>query len=454
MVMRLHDGGRHRRDTVDEDGRGEQRQQQARNRQTLTAVAAEQRHDRLCQHEHADCAGHSDQTHQPQGRILHHLDALFILERQMARDGGDNRCRDAGDERQREIEDRLTEAVDALGNLRGILRNGHSHLRAFLRDGEQPSHDAACADGGLLGSGDEAVHDRDAVKEVDDLQARRADRDRHSDCQKLLCGRFIGQRSPAEGGDFALVAAVLEEQVQRRRSRADADARDGRARGKGIVARRANDKPRKPQPEDQLAEGFDDLTDRRGRHVALPLEQAAARGGKADQNDRGTEGKNRVGRVGDAHDRARQQIRQEHHRARAEHADGQVGDQRGIIDALHLASVAERPRFGDHAAHCHGQTRRRNDEQHRVDVVSGGKIGKAVFPDEVLQRDLVEHSDDLDDDRREGQYRRTGQKVLLFDVTVFQNYPSFLSTNSFGMTYSASSFTTASRSMVRYLPAA
>ena len=258
---------------------------------------------------------------------------------------------------------------------------------------------------------------------------------------------------PAEPMVIAAVAAVFEKQIDCRGSRADADARNGRARGEGVITGGADDKPRKAKAENELADGLNDLTDCCGRHVALSLEQPAAGGDNTDAQHRRPEGEDRVGCTGNAHNRACEQIRQEHHCTRAQQADGKISNECGVVDALHLTPVAQRPRLGDHAAHGYGQTGGRDDKQHGVDIVGGGEIGVAIFADQLLQRNFIEHSDDLDDDRREGQNRRTGQIVLLFSVLILQSQPSFFPPNIRGMTYSASSRTTASRSMVVNFPA-
>ena len=61
--------------------------------------------------------------------------------------------------------------------------------------------------------------------------------------------------------------------------------------------------------------------------------------------------------------------------------------------------------LGDHTAHSHRQTGGGDHQQNRVNIIGGGEITVAGFPDDHLQGDFKEHTDYLDNGCRQGQYR-------------------------------------------------
>lgn len=166
VVVRLHDGVRHEHDAVEHHGDAEDGHELRGEREVRAGVAAKQGDDGLCQHDEADGAGHGDEAHESQRRILHGAHAAAVLQRQAVRNGRDDGDGDAGNEGAGEVEDSLAVVINTLDDVRALLRVAR----------------------GI----DEAVHDRRRIEQVDDLQTGCAERDGHGNGQqaleRLACG--------------------------------------------------------------------------------------------------------------------------------------------------------------------------------------------------------------------------------------------------------------------------
>ena len=314
---------------------------------------------------------------------------------QRSRHGRDDRDRDGRNERARQIEDRLAEIIDALGRIRRI---GRPRKRAG-----------------------EPAHIDHRVEQIDDLQARRAERDGDGDDEQLLHGLAGGLGlSPALPQDLVGLAE-LNAQIHDRHDAARRHAEDAARSRIDETAGLLEHQIRAAEAKDHADHGLIDLTDGGRGHVALALEEAPVGRDDADEQHARRQRRDGRPRIFIRRDHDGQRLAEYEHHKRPDDADGQEDLHGDGVDLADLRVILQRLRLRDHPADGDGQARRGDHEQHGVDVIGRGEIAVVCLADEAVERDFEEHADDLDDHRRQRQHRRTGQEILLLRCLFFQH---------------------------------
>ena len=410
--MCLHEGVEQQDEGVEDDGHAEDHEHFGRHGQLLRRVGrAQQPDDRLRHGKQARRARHGDQRHGADGGFLRRAYIVKLPARQGGGDGRDAGNGDRRDERARKGEDRLLIVVDALE----VFRHLHAPAEAKLQ----------------------TAHIDHGVEKVDDLKARRAERDGHGDGEQLLHGGAAALRRSGGVRQRGACAAVFDVQIDHRDQAAERHAEDRAARGKRDIAvirdglarleddpvfmdealaGQLHDEPRKPEAHDQTGDGFKDLADGGGGHAALALEEAPVGRDQADQQH--ARRQRRDGRPGifAVRDHHRELAAEHQHHKASGDAEGDKDIDGRLEDALDLRLVSERLRLGDHAAHGNGQTRGGDHEQDVVNVIGGVEIAEAGRADDIVERGLEQKAHELDQNGRHGENCRALQKCLLLNL--------------------------------------
>ena len=306
---------------------------------------------------------------------------------QRSRHGRDDRDRDGRNERARQIEDRLAEIIDALGRIRRI---GRPRKRAG-----------------------EPAHIDHRVKQIDDLQARRAERDGDGDDEQLLHGLAGGLGlSPALPQDLVGLAE-LDAQIHDRHDAARRHAEDAARSRIDETAGLLEHQIRAAEAEDHADHGLIDLTDGGRGHVALALEEAPVGRDDADEQHARRQRRDGRPRIFIRRDHDGQRLAEHEHHERSDHADGQEDLHGDGVDLADLRVILQRLRLRDHPADGDGQARRGDHQQDVVHVIGRVEIAEAPLLQNVLQGDLIDEAEQLDNDGRGGQDRHALQKALL-----------------------------------------
>ena len=163
----------------------------------------------------------------------------------------------------------------------------------------------------------------------------------------------------------------------------------------------------------QLTQGLDDLGDGGGRHVPVALSIAPEGGQTAHADDRRSQGADAGGSLVVVH-QGGQLCRAKGHDEEGQHAQGKKQGQGQPEHPAHLVLPSGGVGLADQLGHGHGQARGGDGEQHGVDVVGVSEVGAALLPDDVDQRDLVEHADEFDHHDTHGQDGGSAEEGVLF----------------------------------------
>ena len=232
------------------------------------------------------------------------------------RDDGDG---DGRDERAGEIEDRLAEIIDALGRIRRI---GRPRKRAG-----------------------EPAHIDHRVEQIDDLQARRAERDGDGNDEQLLHGLAGGLGlSPALPQDLVGLAE-LNAQIHDRHDAARRHAEDAAGRRVDETAGLFEHQVRAAEAEDHADHGLIDLADGRRGHVALPLEEAAVGRDDADEQHARRQRRDGRPRIFIRRDHDGQRLAEYEHHKRSDHTNGQEDLHGDGVDFADLRVILQRLRL-------------------------------------------------------------------------------------------------------------
>ena len=256
-----------------------------------------------------------------------------------------------------------------------------------------------------------SLHER-GVDQRDDGHHRRGDGDGNGQRQQAAHDRAARRAALAalQGGT---VAQIVSRHVDERENGADGHAADGACRGDVVRLTDLQKPQRERETEDELAQCLQDLRDGRGRHI-LPALRVAAEGGQAPHaHHRGRERADAVGRARVVEKGGKIVVAPPHQRKRDE-PQHQKNGQREVEGALRLPRAAARVGLAHKLGERDGETRGRDGQHCRVDVVGVGKVCASALAENVAQRNLKHRADDLDGHDAECQHRCAAKKRLLF----------------------------------------
>ena len=284
---------------------------------------------------------------------------------------------------------------------------------------------------GQIGGGTlQAVHTELGIDAVEQREDAGAEGDRHADAENVLHDlergvHLFGVAGDAGGahqagrigrGEAVIVAALVEDHVQKRHGRADGDAEDraGRAHGQRhrVAAVGAHDKHRDDEPGDDLEEDLQHLIHRGGEHVAVALTVAAVGRDHAHQQDRRGHRAHAGARIRVFQIDGGEPVGEEEQDRREEQPQGRKAHQRDAEGLFLLPDAAVGVGLRHKARERHGQARCGQGEEDVIDAVGAHEHGIALVPEDIPERDLVEEAEQLHDDHAHGENGGAVQVVL------------------------------------------
>ena len=440
----LENGVAHQHHAHEQGGQAQSGQQ--RTGQLGIQVGEDEDHDGLAQDKQPHRHGTGGQSGDPQGGAGDPPRPPAVPAGQRPGDGGNDGGRDGGHQGGGQIIDVQGAGVVAVQGAADVLQGGVELQGCGLQVGEggllipqglglgrvlvQQGHGdgAAIGQGGLPGGqgllqGGE-VHkvliqgpgvlvlqqgplelslDQGGVDDGDDAHHGGTDGDGDGDHQQVLedGGRLVG---PVVG-QLGLLAAgdqKVHQHIGQGHDGAHRHACDGAGGGVAGVRPVAHQPVGQPQAHGELAQGLDDLGDGGGGHVPVPLGIAPEGGQAAHADHRRSQGPDAGGGHAVVH-QAGQLFRAEEHHQEGQDPQDQEQGQGQPEGAAHLVPAAQSVSLAHQLGHRHGQARGGDGEQDGVDVIGVVEVGGALLPDDVQERDLVEHADELDHQNAYGQ---------------------------------------------------
>ena len=210
-----------------------------------------------------------------------------------------------------------------------------------------------------------------------------------------------------------MVGAEAEGGVQHAQGAAHRHAEDGASGGHRLIVGGFEQKIGQSQADDQFAQGLDDLGDCGGSHDGVALEVAPHGGQGAQEEDGGGQSPDGVPAAGVVH-QVCQLLGEEEHEAEADGAQGQEGEKGHPEGLLHLVVTAQSVGLRDHLGQGHRQTAGGDGDEQGVDVVGGVEVGEPRLPQNVAQGNLVQRSNELDNDNTGGQNGGAAKEGIMF----------------------------------------
>ena len=205
---------------------------------------------------------------------------------------------------------------------------------------------------------------------------------------------------------------MLEQHVKERRA-----FRDGAPRQRARRAQRHAAPPHPPiskrQSNEYAPDLLNQLADRRGHHVPLPLQEAPERAHHAHKEQTG--GNRHVARLGFLGALpGRQPAGEQQHQQHGQQAQHQQHPHGHGENAPGVARVFPGDVVRHHAGNRHRQSRGGNGEQQVIGGIHLVVHAHAIRPDQMGQRDAVQHAHHLADDARDAQDGYPAHQGFLF----------------------------------------